>query len=43
MKGFTIVNLKQIDDSVSGRVPGIEGRFGRSHLDSEHLGISYFR
>ena len=43
MKGFTIVNLKQIDDSVSGRVPGIEGRFGRSHLDSEHLGISHFR
>lgn len=43
MTNFTIVNLKEIDDSVSGRVPGIEGRFGRSHLDSEHLGISHFR
>ena len=43
MKGFTIVNLKQIDDSVIGRVPGIEGRFGRSHLDSDHLGISHFQ
>ena len=43
MNRFTIVNLKQIDDSVSARVPGIEGRFGRNHLDSEHLGITYFR
>jgi mannose-6-phosphate isomerase-like protein (cupin superfamily) len=43
MNRFTIVNLKQIDDSVSARVPGIEGRFGRKHLDSEHLGITYFR
>ena len=25
------------------RAPGIEGRFARKHLDSEHLGISYLR
>jgi mannose-6-phosphate isomerase-like protein (cupin superfamily) len=43
MSDYTIVNLKEIEDSVSGRVPEIEGRFGRSHLDSEHLGISYWR
>jgi quercetin dioxygenase-like cupin family protein len=42
MSGFTIVNLKELDDSVSARVPEIEGRFGRSSLGSEHLGISHF-
>lgn len=40
---FTIKNLKEIEDSVGERVQGLEGRFGRKHLDSEHLGISYFR
>ena len=24
-------------------MPGVEGRFARKYLDSEHLGISYFR
>lgn len=43
MSAYTIVNLKEIEDSVGERAPGVEGRFGRSHLDSEHLGITYFR
>ena len=43
MSGFTIVNLRELDDSVSARVPEIEGRFGRSSLGSEHLGVSLFR
>ena len=43
MAGFTIKNLKEIEDSAGERVPGIEGRFARKHLDSTHLGISYFR
>jgi quercetin dioxygenase-like cupin family protein len=43
MSSYTIVNLKEIEDSVGERAPGIEGRFSRKHLDSEHLGISYFR
>jgi quercetin dioxygenase-like cupin family protein len=43
MSGYTIVNLKDIDDTVGARVPGLEGRFGRSHLGSEHLGVSYWR
>jgi len=43
MSRFAIVNLKELDDSVSSRVAGIEGRFGRSHLGSEHLGVSHFR
>ena len=43
MPNFTIKNLKQIEDSAADRGPEIEARFGRKHLDSEHLGISYFR
>ena len=43
MSNFTIVNLKEIEDSVGDRAPGVEGRLARSHLDSEHLGVSYFR
>ena len=43
MDKYTIVNIKEIEDSVSARVPEIEGRFGRKHLGSEHLGVSFFR
>jgi mannose-6-phosphate isomerase-like protein (cupin superfamily) len=39
---FTVKNLKQIDDSAAGR-GDVEARFARSQLDSEHLGVSYFR
>ena len=40
---YTIINLKDVEDSAGARVPEIEGRFGRKHLDSEHLGVSYWR
>lgn len=43
MEGFTIVNLLEIEDSVSGRVEGLEGRFARTRLDSRDLGVSHFR
>src|SRR5437879_2131321 len=43
MQPFTRINLLDIEDSVAGRVEGIEGRFGRKHLDSRDLGISHFR
>ena len=43
MSGFTIVNLMDLQDSVSARNPSIEGRFGRTPLGSEHLGVSHFR
>ena len=43
MTGFTITNLKQVEDSAADRGPEMEARFGRKHLDSEHLGVSYFR
>jgi uncharacterized cupin superfamily protein len=43
MSDYTIINLHEIEDSVSGRIPELEARFGRRHLGSEHLGVSYFR
>src|SRR5437868_15439986 len=42
MSAYAIVNLKEeVEDSLGARAPGIEGRFARQHLDSEHLGVSY--
>ena len=43
MSRFTTVNLLEVEDSVGDRVPGLEGRFGRKHLDSRDLGVSLFR
>jgi quercetin dioxygenase-like cupin family protein len=43
MSRFSIVNLLDVEDSVGERAPGIEGRFGRKHLDSRDLGVSLFR
>ena len=43
MEPFMIVNMLELDDSVGGRVEGLEGRFARAHLDSRDLGVSHFR
>ena len=43
MPDYTIVNLLEVDDSVEGRVEGMEGRFGRKHLGSRDLGISHWK
>jgi quercetin dioxygenase-like cupin family protein len=43
MSRFAIVNLLDVEDSTGERAPGIEGRFGRGHLDSRDLGVSHFR
>lgn len=43
MSDYTLTNLKEIDDSAGEHAPDLEARFGRKHLDSEHLGVSYFR
>jgi mannose-6-phosphate isomerase-like protein (cupin superfamily) len=43
MSHFSTVNLLEVEDSVGERAPGIEGRFGRKHLDSRDLGVSHFR
>jgi quercetin dioxygenase-like cupin family protein len=37
------VNLLEVEDSVGGRVEGLEGRFGRKHLESRDLGVSHWR
>jgi mannose-6-phosphate isomerase-like protein (cupin superfamily) len=42
MPDYTRVNLKQVEDSAEDS-PDFEARFGRKHLDSQHLGVSYFR
>jgi mannose-6-phosphate isomerase-like protein (cupin superfamily) len=43
MPDFTLKNMMDIEDSAAERGPGIEARFGRKHIDSDHLGVSYFR
>ena len=40
---YTHVNLRDVEDTVSERVPGMEGRFARGHLGSRDLGVSHFR
>jgi uncharacterized cupin superfamily protein len=43
MPNYSIKNLKEVDDSAAGRDADFEARFARKHLNSEHLGVSYFR
>jgi mannose-6-phosphate isomerase-like protein (cupin superfamily) len=43
MSTYAIVNLMELDNSVGDRVPGLEGRFGRKHLESRDLGVSHWR
>jgi quercetin dioxygenase-like cupin family protein len=43
MPDYTIKNFKELDDLAAGRGGDVEARFARSHIDSEHLGVSYFR
>jgi mannose-6-phosphate isomerase-like protein (cupin superfamily) len=42
LSDYTIVNLKEVDDSASANAGKAEAHFGRKHLDSEHLGVSHF-
>ncbi len=43
MPDFTIKNLKAVDNAAADRGADFEARFARKHLDSDHLGVSYFR
>ena len=43
MPNFTIKNLMDVEDSAAGRGGGVEALFGRKHLESDHLGVSFFR
>ena len=40
MASFSHINLLDLEDTVAGRVEGIEGRLGRKHLASRDLGVS---
>jgi quercetin dioxygenase-like cupin family protein len=43
MSDYTITNLMEVEDVAADRGPDVEARFGRKHLQSEHLGVSFFR
>ena len=43
MSNYALTNLKEIEDTAGARTPQIEGRFARKYLESEQLGVSYFR
>jgi quercetin dioxygenase-like cupin family protein len=43
MSDYTKINFADIEDMAAGRDYEIEARFGRSAIESEHLGISQFR
>jgi quercetin dioxygenase-like cupin family protein len=43
LSDYAIVNLLEIEDSVGGRVAGLEGRFSRKLLGSTDLGVSHWR
>jgi hypothetical protein len=43
MAGYTLTNLKDVEDEAPkfGLSPGLEARFPRDQLESEHLALSY--
>jgi mannose-6-phosphate isomerase-like protein (cupin superfamily) len=43
MSDYAIVNLLEQDDTVQGRVPGMEGRFSRSAVGARDVGVSHWR
>jgi mannose-6-phosphate isomerase-like protein (cupin superfamily) len=43
MSNHTKLNLLELEDSVAGRAPGLEGRFGRTKLGTRDLGVSHWR
>lgn len=44
MPDYTLKNmLRDVPDAAAERPDAIEARFARSHIDSEHLGVSLFR
>jgi quercetin dioxygenase-like cupin family protein len=40
MASFSHINLLDLENTAKGGVDGIEGRFGRGHLESRDLGVS---
>ncbi|HSO98253.1 MAG TPA: hypothetical protein VLP43_04815 [Solirubrobacteraceae bacterium] len=44
MPDYTLTNmLRDVPDAAAQRSDDIEAHFARSHIDSEHLGVSLFR
>jgi mannose-6-phosphate isomerase-like protein (cupin superfamily) len=43
MPDYAIVNLLELDDSINGRIEGLEGRFGRTRLGARDVGVSHWR
>jgi uncharacterized cupin superfamily protein len=43
VSGYTIVNLKDVEDRAAEDGPTLEARMARSAIGSDHLGVSYFR
>jgi quercetin dioxygenase-like cupin family protein len=43
MTSFAVKNLMDVENSATERSPGLEARFARKDMESEHLGVSYFR
>ena len=43
MSGYTIVNLMELENGAVEGGSTLDARFARSHLNSEHLGLSHFR
>jgi quercetin dioxygenase-like cupin family protein len=43
MSDYAIANLMELENAVAQRTSQIDARFARAHIDSEHLGVSYFR
>ena len=45
MSDYTLVNFSEAEDMAAkhGLAPNIESRFLRTHMDSDHLGVSWFK
>lgn len=43
MSDYSVKNLMEVEDSASGRAPGVEARFARKYLDSRDLGVTHMR
>jgi mannose-6-phosphate isomerase-like protein (cupin superfamily) len=43
VSNYTKVNLLELEDTVGDRAPELEGRFGRTALESRDVGVSHWR
>jgi mannose-6-phosphate isomerase-like protein (cupin superfamily) len=43
MSDYTLKNMMDVRNMAEGRMPGVEARFARGDIESEHLGVSFFR